>query len=257
MPIFSSGEFFRAIKRKPQNFYLIHYSCQSLYDDNDGLSPRITSIAINHYATQQVVSFSTHAIAEELKIDREGVEKNFDQIEAELLARFYKFVRDRRAACWVHWNMRNLTYGFEHLEHRYRTLGGSDAPVIPVEQRINLYDKLGERYGEDYAADPKMPSLMRLNGGLHRYFLTGAEEVEAFKNKEYIKLHNSTLCKVGFFHRVIDLTLQGKLNTSAQGWGVRLDRLFESRTAKLIALVGTGVTIGVGVYQMYLWITGQ
>lgn len=138
MGIYNSGRFLREIKANPENFYIIHYSCQSLYDDNDALSPRITSIAITHYATEQTVSFSTHSIAEELHIQRDFVKERFDEVEYKLLQDFYMFIRDRRDKYWIHWNMRNLTYGFEHLEHRYRVLGGKDAPIIPVERRINL-----------------------------------------------------------------------------------------------------------------------
>jgi len=74
----NSSEFLSALKKHPDNFYIIHYSCQSLYDENDqGLSPRITSIAVTHYATEQTVSFSTHAIAEELRIPRQEVRDRF------------------------------------------------------------------------------------------------------------------------------------------------------------------------------------
>ena len=76
--------------------------------------------------------------------------------------------------------MRNLTFGFEHLEHRYRVLGGNDASVVPVERHINLNDIFSDRDGIDYAGHPKMKSLVELNGGTHRHFLTGPEEVEAF-----------------------------------------------------------------------------
>ncbi len=57
MGINNSRDFIKEIKLHPENFYIIHYSCQSLYDDNEALSPRITSIAITHYSTEQTVSF--------------------------------------------------------------------------------------------------------------------------------------------------------------------------------------------------------
>lgn len=243
MSISNSGSFISEIRRHPERFYLIHYSCQSLYDDNEGLSPRITSIAITHYATEQTISFSTHAIAEQLHVNREDVSNRFDLIELELLKGFYSFVRDRRDMFWIHWNMRNLTYGFEHIEHRFRTLSDTESPVIPVERRINLNEILKDRYGSDYVKDPKMTSLMELNGGVHRHFLNGPEEVDAFKKYEFIRMHNSTLCKVGFFHSVIQKMISGKLVTSSHGWGVKLDRLFESRTAKFIGLISSIIGI--------------
>ena len=160
MNITSSREFIRALRKRPEYFYVIHYSCQSLFDNNENLSPRITSIVVSHFSSEQTISFSTHAIAEELRISREEVRQKFDKIELRLLENFYAFVRDRRKEYWVHWNMRNLTYGFEHLEHRYRALGKSDAAVIPIERRINLNDMLAKHYGSKYAPHPKMKSLM-------------------------------------------------------------------------------------------------
>ena len=251
MDLSRSRDFIKEVKRHPENFYLIHYSCQNLNDDNDALSPRITSIAITHYSTEQTVSFSTHSIAEELRISRDSVRDRFDEVEKELLGSFFSFVRDRRDKYWVHWNMRNLTYGFEHLEHRYRALGGRDEVVIPVERRLNLNDLLADRYGKDYAKHPKLPSLMELNGGMHRDFLRGEEEVRAFQNDEFIKMHKSTLCKLGFFHSVIRKMSTGKLHTSSRGFGIALDRMFESRYAKTIGLLGTLVSIVGGMWQAF------
>jgi hypothetical protein len=39
---------FKKISKNPERYYIIHYSCQSLYDDNEGLSPRIASIVVMH-----------------------------------------------------------------------------------------------------------------------------------------------------------------------------------------------------------------
>lgn len=255
MSIYNSKNFIKEVKEHPENFYIIHYSCQSLYDDNEDLSPHITSIAIIHYATEQAVSFSTHSIAEELGIHREDVQGSFNEVEHQLLQKFYSFIRDRRDKYWIHWNMRNLTYGFEHLEHRYRVLGGKDVLIIPVERRLNLNDLLVTRYGSGYAAHPKLKSLMELNGGIHRHFLSGEEEVQAFQNNEFIRMHNSTLCKVGFLHSVIRKLLKGKLHTTSRTFGVTLDRIFEGRLAKAIGFFGTVISIGVCIWQIWFWIS--
>ena len=257
MGVFNSKDFIKEVRKHPEIFYIIHYSCQSLYDDNEALSPRITSIAIAHYATEQTVSFSTHSVAEELRIPREEVRDRFDEVEKKLLTDFYSFIRDRRDKYWVHWNMRNLTYGFEHLEHRYRVLGCNDASVIPVERRLNLNDMLADRYGSDYAAHPKLKSLMELNGGVHRHFLTGEEEVQAFQNNEFIRMHNSTLSKVGFFQSTLRKLAKGKLHTASRGIGAALDRIFEHRLAKVIGTFGTVLTIGVAIWQIWKWVNGS
>lgn len=188
-----------------------------------------------------------------MHIPRDDVLDRFDEVELELLSQFYKFIRDRRDKFWVHWNMRNLTYGFEHLEHRYRVLGGNDACVIAVERRLNLNDLIADRYGADYAKHPKMLSLMDQNGGRHRDFLGGKEEVEAFENKEFLRMHTSTLSKVGFFSSTMGKFVSGKLKTASKGYGVRLDKLFESRTVKSLGLISIIFGLPVAIWQLYLW----
>jgi len=235
--IASCKSFLSEIRQNPGKFLIIHYSCQSLYDDNEGLSPRITSIVVSHFATDQTKSFSTHAVAEELGIRKEDVIADFDKVEKRLLERFFEFAKDNNDKVWIHWNMRNLVYGFEHLEHRHEVLTKKKPNSIPIEMRVNLNDIVADRYGGHYVEDPKMISLMNLNGGRHRHFLTGKEEVEAFKNGEYIRMHNSTLCKVGFFNSIIKKIKKGKLKTESRSIGVRIDKLLESRFSKVIALV--------------------
>jgi hypothetical protein len=96
-----------------------------LFDENlEGNSPRITSIVVMHYPTGQTQSFAFHLSADLLNIRKDEVDNHLDDIEMDLLSRFYKFTRDRRQLHWIHWNMRGQLFGFEHLEHRYRKLTG-------------------------------------------------------------------------------------------------------------------------------------
>ena len=247
--------FFQEIGRHADRFYIIHYSSQSLFDaEAGGLSPRITSIVVRHYQTGQTVSFSMHTVAEYLEIEKCKVEERYDDIERELLIQFYDFARDRREKYWIHWNMRNVVYGFEHLEHRYRVLTKKEPPSIPIEVRLNLNDILKRRFGADYAPDPRMASLMELNGGRIQGFLTGKEESEAFKNQDFIRMNTSTIAKVGFFSFVISSAQRGKLKTKARGILNLADRLLESRTARLVAALGVLITLVVGITQLILWL---
>jgi hypothetical protein len=243
-------DFFKQIKKHPERFYLIHYSSEGLFDDGlDGMSPRITSIVAMHYATGQTVSFAIHVEAETLGIPRDKVIAKFDDIERQLLTRFYDWARDRRERNWVHWNMRNIVYGFEHLEHRYRILTEKEPPSIPVEVRVNLNDALKTRYGRDYASDPRMKSLMLLNGPLSPQFLTGGEEAKAFRDGEFVRLNSSTISKVQFFHWVIKQALKGKLRTAGHSFANYVDRLLESRAARTCALGGTTIGIVTTIYN--------
>ncbi len=137
----------------------------------------------------------------------------------------------------IHWHMRNPACGFEHLEHRYRVPGGKDASVIPVEQRPDLNDLLAERHGIEYATHPRLKSLMTSSGGIHRHFLGGEEEVQAFREKEFIRMHNSTLYKTELLHPAIRKFPKGNLRTSSRGSGVALDRIFEDRLAKSMVMM--------------------
>lgn len=226
-------ETLKNIKHHPEIHYIIHYSCQSLYDDNETLSPRITSIAVLHLSTNQTISFSAHAAAEELGIQRDDVSSRYDEIERKIISEFYKFARDRRDKIWLHWNMKSITYGFEHIAHRYRTLTQEDPPSIPVERRVNIDEIYKLKYGDGFVDKPRMRCLMDLNGGRHRDFLTGEEEVEAFKNRQYIRMHNSTLCKVNFFAETLSLCLTGRLKTKSSRLAHKIDRIYESQISRI------------------------
>ena len=53
-------------------------------------------------------------------------------------------------------------------------------------------------------------SLMELNGGKVQGFMSGKEELEAFRSKDFIRMNASTIAKVGFFSFVISSALKGK-----------------------------------------------
>lgn len=232
--------FFKSIRKSPGQYFIIHYSSEMLFDENlEGHSPRITSIVVMHYSTSQTQSFAFHLSADLLNIRKDDVDIHLDDIEMDLLSRFYKFVRDRRQMYWIHWNMRGQLFGFEHLEHRYRKLTGLEAPNIPVEVRLNLNDILRERYGRDYAEHPQLTNLMLLQGTPAKGFLQGKEEAECFNKREFIRMNESTNTKVHFFRHVIDLALGGKLKTAGRSIANRIDKLLESRTSRVLAFIGT------------------
>lgn len=252
-------DFWKNISKHPDRFYIIHYSSQSLFEaeamaGSGALSPRITSVVVRHFDSGQTVSFATHTVAEYLGVPWIEIEARYDDIEAELLTQFFDWARDRREKYWVHWNMRNVTFGFEHLEHRYRVLTKNEPPSIPVEVRINLNDALKDRYGEDYAPDPRMPSLMSLNGLRIQGFLTGKEESDAFKAKDFIRMNASTIAKVSFFNHVLESALTGKLKTSGRGLLNYIDRALESRKSRVFAAFAAVIGFVTGCVQLYLWV---
>ena len=109
----------------------IHYSCESFYDRPDGTSPRITSIAVRNLATGQTSSFSIHQIAERCHVLNE-IEDHYNDLEKEMLTDFYDYVRGHIGYKWLHWNMRDVNYGFPAIAHRYKVLGGDPVEVPEI-----------------------------------------------------------------------------------------------------------------------------
>lgn len=154
------------IKRHRKNCLVIHYACQSLFDDKEGHSPRIAAIVVTDYDNNQTTSFAMHMMAEKLGIAKGDIKDRFDDVEKLLLETFYDFVRNHPGNIWVHWNMKDLVFGFEVLAHRYGVLTGKNAPSIDIDNRINLAELLIGRYGQKYADVPHIPKLMEMNGAL-------------------------------------------------------------------------------------------
>lgn len=205
--------------QRPEHSVVIHYSCESFYDrENNPRSPRITSIAVRNLDTGQTKSFSIHLIAERRGL-LDSIEQHYDQLEREMLDNFCEEVRVRQHCKWIHWNMRDANYGFEALENRVRALGGTPVSV-PEANRYDLSRLLVSIYGTGYIAHPRLSNLMKHNHITARDFLTGAEEAAAFEEKQFVKLHQSTLRKVDVLANLAGRAHAGDLKTLASWWEV-------------------------------------
>jgi hypothetical protein len=204
------------IMRNPANVVVIHYSCESFYERPDGSSPRITSIAVRNLASGQTTSFSIHHIAERNKaLNAEDIEANYDEFEKYMLDQFYDYVAKHKEHTWLHWNMRDVNYGFQALAHRYTVLGGT--PTDIHESRLcDLSRLLVGLYGIAYIGHPRLAHLVEKNRVSDRDFLTGKAEAEAFEKREYVKLHQSTLRKVDILANIAERAANGTLKTDAR-----------------------------------------
>jgi hypothetical protein len=232
-------------KLRQQNDQLlaIHYSCQNLSDDNEDLSPRVTSIAVLHLSSSSMHSFSIHLIAERKRVSRDEIPDQYDELERVMLTEFYDFVKSHQDHLWIHWQMTNINYGFEALSHRYAVLTGFEPPRILDSKKFNLSSLITSAYGHDCVDHPRMINLMKLNGGVHRDFLSGVDEVAAFKDKEYIKLHKSTMCKVYWFKHIYYLLQDKKVKTARTNLWNRANELVEKPAVKVLAFVAVLYTL--------------
>lgn len=202
------------IIKKAESTLVIHYSCESFYNREDGTSPRITSIAIRNLASGQTDSYSIHQVAEEEQILFEDINKHYNTLEKKMLKRFFDFVNTHQNFTWIHWNMRDVNYGFAAIEHRYRVLGGKPVQISET-NKFDISRALVDIYGIAYIGHPRLESLMRKNQITNKDFLSGKDEAEAFDKKLFIKLHQSTLRKVDTIANIFERTADGTLKTNA------------------------------------------
>ncbi len=194
---------------------VIHYSCESFYDRPDGSSPRVTSIAIRSLDSGCTTSFSIHQLAERnKKLTVEDINSNYDELEKKMLKEFYAFAEKHPKHIWLHWNMRDINYGFPALQHRYRVLGGTPFEIHEA-QLVDIARLLVGLYGGNYASHPRLTRLVEMNSISDMGFLTGEAEAAAFVKGEYVQLHQSTLRKADILSTILDQTIDGTLKTSA------------------------------------------
>ena len=206
---------------KPEDVYVIHYSCESFYGIPEGRSPRVTSIAVRNFSSGQTASFSIHKFAELNGVALGRVKDAYDDLEQKMLHEFYEWVRDRQSSDWVHWNMRDINYGFPALEHRFTVLGGT--PVrIDESRKFDLSRALVTLYGRGYSEHPRLESLMKMNRMTDKDFLSGEDEAKAFESGQYIELHLSTLRKVDTLCSFLESMIKDRLRTRAR-WHERHD----------------------------------
>jgi hypothetical protein len=201
--------------QRAANVLVIHYSCESFYDRKDGRTPRITSVAVRNLRTGQTHSFSIHKQAEITGVAPASITAEYDRLEKEMLAEYFEFVRTQQGFSWVHWNMRDINYGFAAIEHRYRVLGGSPV-TIEDSRKFDLARLLPAAYGMQYIGHPRLESLVKRNGITMLDFLSGRDEAEAFDRGDYVRLHQSTLRKVDVLASILERAAEGNLETDAK-----------------------------------------
>lgn len=205
------------LKDKSKSF-IIHYSCES-FITNHGKTPRVTSICVRNLKTSQVVSYSIHLQAQIKGLDFHNLEsKDYDYLEKEMLNDFSAFVKKHPTHKWIHWNMRNSNYGFEAINNRIKILKGKPFDIHD-DLKYDFPRILGQLYTYKYETDRPKGRLLNLAErnriGIDSA-LTGLEEANAFDDKQYLKLHISTLKKVDIIESIIHKveTKQLKVNTS-------------------------------------------
>ena len=237
------------------NVLVIHYSSESFYDRPHGRTHRVTSIAVQNFASGQTESFSIHKIAELSGVESSKIDSKYDMLEKKMLTDFFDFVKCHGNHRWVHWNMRDINYGFAALEHRFRILG-EEPLVIGEKSKFDLSRALVSLFGTKYIGHPRLINLVKLNGMTDRDLLTGKEEADAFEAKEYVKMHQSTLRKVDVLSNILRCAEDGTLKTKAcwleiHGTSPKLivEKIREHWVVSVLLFILTSVVFIVGLLE--------
>jgi hypothetical protein len=222
-----ANSIFSSIQEEKSLYFIIHYSCESFYGITDGRTPRITSIAVRSYKSGQTDSFSIHKTAEIQHIT--NISEHYDELERKMLDNYFEYIRIHQDYKWIHWNMRDINYGFKAIEHRYQVLGG-EPTLIPDDKKIDIARLMIQKYSVQYVGNPRMEKLYKLNKIKPLDWLSGADEAKAFENKEYIRLHQSTLRKVDIIANLLERAANNTLITESkwyQIYGLTPQGIFE------------------------------
>jgi len=197
---------------------VIHYSCESFVTTH-GRTPRVTSICMRYLGTALTKSFSIHLQAQFDQKDFNNLSiADYDDLEKKMLNEFYEFAKQHKDFKWIHWNMRDSNYGFEAIANRYRILGGQ-AFDIDEDRKYDFPRVLGKIYTHGYEKnkpDGRLLNLANRNNITTIDALKGFDESTAFDNKEYLKLHKSTLRKVDIIDSIIDRADKNELKVNAK-----------------------------------------
>ena len=131
-----------------------------------------------------------------------------------MLKEFYQFMSQHKTYDWIHWNMRDINYGFPALEHRFKVLKGKPEE-LDESRKFDLARAVVAIFGNKYIGHPRLVKLMEMNHITARDLLDGPGEAEAFETKEFVKLHQSTLRKVDVLANILGRLIDGSLKTNA------------------------------------------
>lgn len=206
------------LKNADAKTLVIHYSCESFFNTH-GRTPRVTSIAIKNRGNGTSIVFSIHLTAQVKKKSLVSIaDADLDLIEKDMLKEYFDFVNHHKTHKWVHWNMRNASYGFEAISNRYKILGGNPKS-IEDQFKYDLPEILGNIYTYHFEKHkkPTKGQLLNLtirNGNTTRDALTGEDEALAFDQKDFLKLHMSTMRKVEMVDRILSLQEKRQLKVA-------------------------------------------
>lgn len=199
------------IENKPENYYLIHYAC-----DDFNSSKSISSISVMNFSNRITKTFDIDKTARMLRLPDNKTTYCNSTIQRKLLEEFNSFLQVHPDTQWISWNMENDFYGFNAI-YEYSEFLNIEHPVkVSESQQINLSHLLADLYGPNFAIDPKMENLAKINNiDLAYEFKTGKEEIKLLKQSKYNEISRSTARKLLIFRSFLEKAINNKLRVDS------------------------------------------
>lgn len=220
----------KKLTEDPNKVLFVHYSQSNTFDDDySTISPIITSIVIKSLDGQIDQQFAIHLEADKADIPIDEIQYSYRDLELRILKSFNDFTK-RHAGCnWIHWDMKNIHFGFEAIKHRYEKIFGDlkDYIEIPINNKKNLRDIVEGMYGDNFVDGPDtLKSLFICNSkniDNNLYLSTGIESTE-FERKNFDNVLKSVDLKVDFIKKATKKLIQRTLSVSNKnGYAIFVD----------------------------------
>lgn len=238
----------------PSKVLFVHYSESRTYDDDDygNISPIITSIVIKSLDGQIDKQFAIHLEADKADIPKDQIQDSYRELELRILKLYNDFVRRHLDYFWIHWDMKNIHFGFEAIKHRYEKIFESldDYCEIPNNNKKNLKTIIEGMYGDDFVSGPDTLSQLMLcnsNNIENSTYLSKDIESSQFEYKNFIAVIKSVDLKVEFIKKATKKLSSKKLIVSNKNnYAVFIDKVnhpYFTFSGWLIGLIGLILTI--------------
>jgi hypothetical protein len=221
--------------------YAVHYACEGFSDAKDRPAG-VSAIAVRPIGTGQSIVYSLNDYPPATAADPRDP-------ETRMLSEFLGFLREHEGARLVHWNMDAGLYGFAAIVNRYAYISGvAPRSSMPAEDRLfNLDDLLIAAYGKDYVQNPRLKTLLALNGIATRYSLSGEEQATRYREGDYGALARCTEERAGNIGELVQLFVNGRLQTERSGPAVRFAERFLESVSIVTAIAERTVLVGAAI----------
>jgi hypothetical protein len=192
--------------------FVVHYACEG-FEKPDR---RVTAIAARNLGTGATTCFDLETELRCAGIDpAKATDADLNRHERKMLGSFYAFVRKHPDHFWLHWNMRDTTFGFPALQNRQKALGGRVAPIAE-QYRVDLASRMIDLHGDNYA-DPKrrLADLAGHNGLASNYLIDGAAQAERLEDRDFASVTRSLVNRLDILYAIATKANEGTLKTRA------------------------------------------